>query len=295
VPHTDADGLAAGAIALRARRESADAAVILDRGQTPFGPEPPLREGSVAVLDWGVRELSRPGLIVDHHVPETDPRSDQLVVSGYGEEPETSSAPLLRRICPDAPSWLAAVGAVGDLGDAAWLLPECAGAPKGAVRRLVPLINAARRVPAGPVRLALELLIAGESPADILADKRTGRLEEARGLWRKEYERTLRTAPRMSDGVALIRFSSQCQVHPLVAAAWARRLQPRAVVAANEGYLPGRVNFAVRGGQGDLRSLLLHALPDQGGEFAHGHPRATGGSLTPEEFERLLVAFGLDE
>jgi single-stranded-DNA-specific exonuclease len=59
-------------------------------------------------------------------------------------------------------------------------------------------------------------------------------------------------------------------------------------VAANDDYLPGRVNFSVRGGAGDLRRLLREALPEADGEFAHGHDRATGGSLRPEEFELLL-------
>ncbi len=68
-PHTDADGLAAGAIVLRAGGEGADAAVLLAPGQTPFGPEPDLPPGSVALLDQGVRDLQRPGVIVDHHVP----------------------------------------------------------------------------------------------------------------------------------------------------------------------------------------------------------------------------------
>jgi single-stranded-DNA-specific exonuclease len=62
------------------------------------------------------------------------------------------------------------------------------------------------------------------------------------------------------------------------------------VIAANDGYLPGRVNFSVRGGTGDLRAALRRALPDAAGEFAHGHPRATGGSLAPAAFERLLRA-----
>lgn len=35
----------------------------------------------------------------------------------------------MRRIVPDAPAWLAVIGAVGDLGDRAFALPECAGAP----------------------------------------------------------------------------------------------------------------------------------------------------------------------
>jgi single-stranded-DNA-specific exonuclease len=97
----------------------------------------------------------------------------------------------------------------------------------------------------------------------------------------------------VGDRAALIRFSSPAQVHPLVAAQWRRRLAPRAVIAANDGYLAGRVNFAVRGGDGDLRRLLLGALPGQGGEYAHGHARATGGSLLPEDLERLLAALAL--
>ena len=66
------------------------------------------------------------------------------------------------------------------------------------------------------------------------------------------------------------------------------------VLAANDGYLgEGTVNFAVRGGEGDLRRVLRDALPIEGDaashEFAHGHDRATGGSLPDAEFERLLA------
>jgi single-stranded-DNA-specific exonuclease len=65
------------------------------------------------------------------------------------------------------------------------------------------------------------------------------------------------------------------------------------VIAANDGYLSGRVNFSVRGGAGDLTRVLRAALPDAHGEYAHGHPRATGGSLVPDDFEQLLEALGL--
>ena len=93
----------------------------------------------------------------------------------------------------------------------------------------------------------------------------------------------------MRDGYALVRFSSPAQVHPLVAAQWQRRLAPLVVLVANDDYLPGLVNFSVRGGSGaDLRRWLRDALPEAGGEFAHGHDRATGGSLPHDEFELLL-------
>ena len=293
VPHTDADGLAAGALALRARGERADAAVLLRRGETPFGPGAPLPPGSVAVLDWGVRALDRPGLLVDHHAPEAEPRAGQLVVSGYAERPETSTAPLVRRLVRAQPSSLAAVGAVGDLGDAGFALPECAGAPKTAVRRLVPLVNAPRRLPDGPVRDALALLVEHDDPRDALRDARAERLAAARDEWRGALAKAMRTAPRVGEHFAVIRFSSPYQVHPLVATAWTRRLAPRVVLAANDGYLPDRVNFAVRGGHGDLRKLLRDALPDARGEFAHGHDAATGGSLALDDFDRLLDGLGV--
>jgi single-stranded-DNA-specific exonuclease len=294
VPHTDADGLAAGAIALRERGERAEAALLLGRGETPWGAALP--DGAPAILDWGVRPLDRPALIVDHHVPEAEPGPGQVVLSGHGEDPETTTAALVRRICPGQPAWLAAVGAVGDLGDRAFALPECAGAPKTLVRRIVPLVNAPRRGPdLAPVRTALALLVEHDDPRAVLADPRIGELEAARDAWRAAWEQVRRTAPRVGDRAALVRFSSPYQLHPLAAQMWARRLAPRPVIAANDDYLPGRVNFSVRGGDGDLRELLHALLPGTGGEFAHGHAAATGGSLAPEDFERLLGALGLSD
>ena len=292
VPHTDADGLASGAMALRFRGEGAGAAVLIGRGDNPWRSPP---AGSPALLDWGVRAFPGPVLMVDHHAPEAEPGPDQIVVSGHGEQPEVSTAVLMRRILPEQPAWLAAVGAVGDLGDAGLALPECAGAPKTAVRKLVPLVNAPRRGPGlDAVRTALALLVEHEDPKAALADPRIAELESARDAWRSEWERVRRTAPQVRDRVALVRFASPYQLHPLAAQMWSRRLAPRPVLAANDAYLPGRVAFSIRGGDGDLRLLLREALPDAGGgEFAHGHPRATGGTLDAEEFDRLLLALGL--
>lgn len=293
VPHTDADGLAAGAIALRTRGEGAGAAVLLGRGQSPFVAGAPLPDGPLAVLDWGMRRLDRPALIVDHHAPEAPPRDDQVFVSSYGEVPEVPTAALMRRVEAEQPAWLAAVGALGDLGSAAFALAECAGVPRTAAQRLSALVNAPRRLPDGPVRVALALLVEHDDPAEALLDPRTEVLDEARRAFRSELDRVARTAPRVGERAALIRFASPVQVHPMVATTWARRLAPRVVLAANDDYLPGRVNFAVRGGEGSLLALLRAALPDAGdAEYAHGHDRAAGGSLPPEDFERLLR--GLD-
>jgi single-stranded-DNA-specific exonuclease len=147
-------------------------------------------------------------------------------------------------------------------------------------------------VPGGPVRTALALLVEHEDAADALLDDRVAELEAAKRAWKAEFDRVVRTPPEVGDHVALIRFSSPCQVHPLVATTWARRLAPRVVLAANDGYVPGRVTFAARGGSASLPAYLRAALPDADGEFAHGGDHDSGGSLTAKDFERLLDALG---
>ena len=292
-PHDDADGLAAGALALRARGEDADAALLLAHTQTPWGADPDLPAGaSVALLDQGVRPFARSGILIDHHAPETDdPGGAVVVVSSFGEEPETPTAPLVARVLGER-SWLATVGAVGDLGDAGFSLPECVVPQKTAIRKLVPLVNAPRRLADGPVRTALALLVEHDDPKAALADARVGELEAARAEYKSAFERAVRTAPAFYGDVAVLRFDLAYRVHPLVAQSWARRLAPRPVLAANDGWIPGRVNFSVRGGDGtDLRGLLRGALGEWTGDLGNGHPRATGGSLVPAEFEALLEGF----
>lgn len=289
-PHTDADGLAAGAIALKARGEDATDAVLLGRGATPFDPDAIPDARPAAVLDWGVRRFKGEALFVDHHFPEAEAEPGQIVISGHGRSPEVSTSVLMGQIVPEMPPWLVAVGAVGDLGDRAWELPELDGVTKSHIRKLVPLVNAPRRAPDGPVATALELLVEATDARAALADPRIEILKTAKERWRNAFNAALRVAPDVQAGLALIRISSPYQIHPLVAQTWARRLAPDVVLVANADYIPGMVNFAVRGGRGDLRTKLRAALPSQGGEFAHGHDRATGGSLRADRFEELVRA-----
>jgi hypothetical protein len=146
-----------------------------------------------------------------------------------GEQPEVSTAPLLRR-----------------------LLPECAGAPRGPVRGLVPLVNAPRRLRGGPVPHALALLVESESPRAALADPRIAALEEARRAWQAELERVRRTPPRIAGEVAVIRFSSPAQVHP------ARR---GTVAAAARAAARRRRQRRLPAGQGQLLRPRRHRQP----------------------------------
>jgi hypothetical protein len=224
VPHPGADGLAAGAIALRLRRERASAALLLD--SDPFAPGAPLPDGPLAIIDWGIRALDRPALLVDHAMPEVAPRDDQVFLSGYGEIPIVPSAALLRRVDPEAPLWLAEIGVAAEIG------PDHVAHD---VRQLAALTDAPHRVPGGPVRTALELLVTHDEPVEALADPRVAGLDEARRTWKAALERIMRIEPEQVGDVSIVRFESECVVEDIVARAWALRLPASHVVAVRNG------------------------------------------------------------
>jgi single-stranded-DNA-specific exonuclease len=222
--------------------------------ESPWSRPLPDVEAAV-VADWGVRPVAGPRtvLYVDHHAaPEP---VDGVVVRPVGSA-ETSTSVLAWELvgCPQQDGWLALLGAVGDLGDAAFGLGLPAPASRSAFERLATLVTAAGRVRGGPVAAAFELL---------------------------------------ASAAALIRFSEPARVHPLVATAWMRRLAPRVVIAANDGWREGLVSFAVRSADGrDLRRWLLERYrpPAGAGDYARGHARATGGALVPDAFDAFAAA-----
>jgi hypothetical protein len=223
VPHAGADGLAAAAIALRAREERAAAAIL---GVDPYGPGADLPDGPLAVLDWGIRALDRPGLIVDHAMPEVAPRDDQVFVSGYGEIPVVPTAALMRRIMREAHLWLAEIGIAAEIG---------AQHVSHDARQLAGLVDAPRRVPGGAVRTALELLTIHDDPIEALADRRVAELDEARRAWKAALDRIMRREPDVVGDVRIIRFESEYVVEDIVARSWALRLPEYQVLAVRNG------------------------------------------------------------
>ena len=130
-----------------------------------------------------------------------------------------------------------------------------------------------------------------------------------------EVERCTHAAPKFSpDGkIAVFRIRSEAQVHPVIATRWAGHLQSKAleiVLVANEGYLPGRVNFSCRIPRcarardppvdiiaslksyasitPDTASKQAPLLQRLGTDFARGHVQASGGIVAAEEFEELM-------
>ncbi|HJU06454.1 MAG TPA: DHH family phosphoesterase [Nitrospiraceae bacterium] len=122
-------------------------------------------------------------------------------------------------------------------------------------------------------------------------------MREARQEVNAAMNEAKQQAPVFSNNVALIRVHSACQVHPLIAQIWRSRLPRYIVVVANDGYIPGRINFSVRS-SGDMNALdflQAVALPPGDGEYGHGHDQATGGSLPVARWNQLLAALGFSE
>lgn len=317
-PHGDADGLGAGALAIRAleRMGATPTACLPGKGEHVHTPAmrdrlSASRGDALVVLDMGSRAgpivEGLPTVVIDHHDAREVP-DGVVFVSSAGIEPVAPTGLLayllLRPLAAlDDVAWLAVIATLGDLGDrhpfAAELGAIAARYKKSHLKETVALINAARRSGHYRPALALDVLLAAPGPEAIARGEVPGvdALARFRAEVNAELARLSRVAPRTTRDVALIRFSSSAQLHPLIATRWCGRLAPRIVIAANDGYLPGRVNFAVRSATDTDLLAFLRDLPlgEVEGELANGHPRATGGSIPPADFERMLRALGFSD
>lgn len=317
--HHDADGLSAGALLARAlARAGREPAIrVLGRGESPWSEaisaEVAARApGGLIVADLGLRagavRPDTPTVVIDHHVPTGD-AGGATVITGFGADPIPTTS-LLSQWCAagigpaDDLLWLAAIGLIGDLGDKA-PFPELAEARTRygitALREAVSLLNAPRRAESGDAGPALALLMKADSPKEIVggAHPETAALVAAREEVKAALEDARRLPPNVRGEVALIRLHSPCQIHPLVAQSWRTRLRGSVVMAANTGYRPGWVHFAVRSATGqDLVAFLRDHAPGEiraaGGdaEYGNGHAQATGGALRPAAWNEFIAGLG---
>jgi hypothetical protein len=314
--HFDADGLSALAILARAIEGAGRTAAIriVGKGENPWdagflaafeGPLP----GGLIITDLGVREGAVlpgvPTILIDHHRPTGIP-GDALVLSGHGIEPEPTSA-LLAYVCAQALGdctdllWLAALGLIGDMADDGWpeLVEAQARYGKTALRDAVSLVNAPRRTAAADAGPALRLLLASDGPKAITKGDSPDALalQAAKAEVRGAVEAARRVAPKVRGDVALIRFHSPCQIHPLIAQQWRGRLKDKIVLAANDGYRDGWVHFAARSATGlDLIDFLKqHRPPGADAHYGSGHAQATGGALRPADWNAFVEQLGFPE
>jgi len=312
---SDADGLAAGVLWQRGLERlgfSHIQRLLPDRQRSAWseGNRQTLQDADpdrLFVLDLGSQpEPVLPGVptcFIDHHRPGGAPPGDTLV-SAYAWDPIPTTALLTWELFGPLTDmadldWVAAIGLLGDLGDSA-PFPMLAEAKKRYtakyLKEAVALLNAARRAARYDPEAAARALLAHADPRDLVhspsADVQT--LRDAREEVKAAMEEAKRAAPVFSGPVALIRASSPCQIHPLVAQIWRTRLPKFIVIAANDAYLPGRVNFSARAARGInvLEFLRSVPLPPGEGNFGQGHDQASGGSLPVARWNALLAALG---
>ncbi|ROW01057.1 hypothetical protein VSDG_02825 [Cytospora chrysosperma] len=343
VPDKDADGLTSGAILrktliLLGLEPDSISAHLLKKGnnihdQSERAAMAAHDPAYIFVLDQGSRksppviDTFHKALVIDHHYAlDDDFPEGSLHVTACNSPPVATSSLLTYLICRDLDDdvekhcdWLCIMGTHGDLGNTLkWEAPfpnmrdTFRMYTKKAINEAVSLINAPRRTSAFNVSAAWAALTAAKSPVDLLRNRD---LLAARAEVNAEVERCTHTAPKFSsDGkVAVFRMNSEAQIHPVIATRWAGHLQSsklEVVMAANEGYLPGKVNFSCRVPRSararDPPVNIIEVLegiaarsPDEtlrtrlGESFARGHKEASGGIVQVNEFEELIEIMGV--
>jgi single-stranded-DNA-specific exonuclease len=315
--HHDADGLSAGVIMMKALQQAGCVCEvrIVGKGENAysagFAAELEQRRASskisgLVLADLGVSRplpvADLPTIIIDHHVP-TEVPNDAMVISGVHDDPIPTSSLLAYRAASalvDARSmlWLAAIGIIGDMAENSSFEEMEAARSYGitALRKLASLVNAPRRSASGDATPAFQLLAKADGPKHALSSElpETAILVAAQGEVRRETELARKAAPKVVGEVALIQFSSPCQVHPVIAQTWSRRLKTSIVIAANTGYREGWVHFAARSTQDvDLPAFLDRLRPPGADEnYGRGHRGASGGALRLPDWNHFIHDLG---
>jgi single-stranded-DNA-specific exonuclease len=164
------------------------------------------------------------------------------------------------------------------------------------LRNAAAFINAPRRSSSGDATPALQLLMKADGPKELMSGvhAETAAVFAAREEVKQELERVRRTAPKIAGQVALVFFSSGCQLHPLLAQTWRNRLKGNIVLAANAGYRPGWIHFSARTALDiDLVEFLRSKAPPGADEnYGSGHLKASGGALRPAAWNAFVGSLG---
>ncbi len=315
---SDADGVTAGVVLQRALeragfRHLTRLAPDRERNAWTKGNRARVAEAQPAalfVLDLGasaepiVEDV--PTCFIDHHRPEGVPPGATLI-SAYTWALIPNTSLLVYEVCRELADvsdleWIACLGTISDLGERApfdiitrakklhtakWL------------KEATTLINAARRASCYDPEAAARALLTHDNPRALVESSAPDvqGLHAARAEVKRALDEAKKAAPVFSGEVALVRLDTLCQVHPLIAQIWRTRLPNFIVIAANAGYLPGRVNFSARssGNVNVLDFLKAIELGGEGGSYAHGHDQASGGSLPVARWNELLTKLGFPD
>lgn len=311
---SDADGVTAGVVWQRAFERAAFQhihPIIPDRERNVWSHANRDRIAATQpeflfVMDLGSRSESViegvPTCFIDHHHPEGVPAGDTLI-SAYTWDPIPNTSWLVWHLCQSIADvsdldWIAAIGTLSDLGDRAPFDLLTQAKRKYTAKYLkeaTALINASRRASHYQPEAAVAALLNHSDPKSLVnsSSPEVAQLRQSREEVKSALEEARKVAPVFAGKVALLRLNSPCQIHPLIAQSWRSRLPDYVVIAANEGYIPDRVNFSARSNSINvLEFLRSHPIGDGEGSYANGHDQASGGSLPRDRWQQLLTQLG---
>lgn len=314
---SDADGVTAGVVWQRALEKLGFTnlkRLAPTRARNAFLPE--TKELLVAekpdflfVMDLGSQPQTIidnvPVCFIDHHRPGGVLDKDTLI-SAYTWEPVPNTSLIVYDLFAALADiseydWIAAIGTISDLGEKAPFELLATTRQKYTAKWLkesVSLVNAARRASSYEPETAAQALLNFTNPKDLVNSDsaEVERLREAKKEVNAELNEARKAAPVFAGQVALIRLDSPCQIHPLIAQSWRTRLPKYIVIAANTGFMPGKVNFAARtsaDGVSILDFLRGFKLENVGaGSYGQGHDQASGGVLPVAAWNELLEKMG---
>jgi len=312
---SDADGVCAGVVWQRALERmgySQVQRVVPDRARNAWTPSNRAlvrvqAPEALWLLDLGSQATpildGVPTCFIDHHRPEGVPPGDTLI-SAYAWDPIPNTSLLMYELASPLVDvtdldWVAAIGTISDLGEKApFPMLEAARKKYKAkwLKEATTLVNATRRASHYDPEAAARALLSHPRPQELVESESADvmQLKAAREEVKEALNEAKKAAPVFAGNVALIRVHSACQVHPLIAQIWRTRLPKYIVIAANDGYIPGRVNFSTRAAAGTNVLEFLRSIELEGadGQYGHGHDQASGGSLPFAVWEEFLGKLG---
>lgn len=317
ISHVDADGLCSAAILKRflSRRGIEARQVYPDRGESAFTPGTEtviqgLKPTSLFVLDLGVMDkeiaLGVPTAFIDHHRPFGRP-AGAVILSSYGPEPAPPTAflaySLLSRVADIKDiEWLSAVGATGDLGRAFVFAHGDASVrqlKRSDVTEAEILINSAKRASAYDIDTAIGLIDQAGRVSDLLDHQQQAvrMLESYRAEVNREVKRCRHEKPQFSWKVAVVPFKSNCDIQGLIVEPWRRQLEKYLVIAANFGYLEGKVAYVIRTELETSVIDFMESIRPVGfdSHVVFGHDRAGGAVLDTDLWYRLADRMGFKD
>ena len=222
-------------------------------------------------------------LVIDHHPPP--PQSQHLLLTAYNWQPPPCTSLLLCQLLDSPWHWIAALGALSDLGDKApfpILQEQLKVWGKGRMQNLASLLNAPHRA-GGQPELALQALLEHDDPIQLGRSSQASleHLRQCQEKVRRRLAEAKKAAPQFFGPLACLEFTSDCAVQGLIAQIWRTRLPAYLVVAVNLRTDRAEVHISARAARGRQMVAELTAL----GLPVQGHPQSAGLVWSPQQWQ----------